>query len=93
MGPCPKGVGAGSNILGGSGLAYGEAVLRSAVAWSIRSTASRPVMPAHMPRASACGVTPTIFASNKSSGSTNGLAGVPFAMAMACPNSAAVFRS
>src|SRR5437879_4406883 len=39
------------------------------------STASRPFIPIVIPSALACGVASTIFASNKSSGSTNGFAG------------------
>jgi hypothetical protein len=60
---------------------------------SIRSTASRPVIPATTPSAAACGVNSTIRASSRSSGSHNGRCGVPRAIATACPNRSAVFTS
>ena len=40
-------------------------------------------MPMRMPNDSAFGVQPTIFESNRSSGSANGCAGVPLQMAIA----------
>src|SRR5262249_42568390 len=55
---------------------------------SIRSTASRPVMPTRTPNDSALGVTPTMRASKRASGSVSGQAGGPLAMAMAWVNSA-----
>src|SRR5262249_19130231 len=63
------------------------------LACSNNSTACLPVMPGRIPSACACGVASTILAGSKSSGSTSGLAGVPRQIAMAWPNSAAVFTS
>ncbi len=63
---------------------------RSLEATSINSTASLPVIPILMPMPWACGVTATIFAAYRSSGSVSGLEGVPLAIAIACPNSAGV---
>ncbi len=56
---------------------------------SSASTASRPVMPTFTPRASAVRLTSRILASNRSSGSHNGWAGVPRAIATARSNSLA----
>jgi hypothetical protein len=50
---------------------------------NIRSTASRPVIPAVTPKAAACGVNSTIRASSRSSGSASGSCGVPRAIANA----------
>src|SRR5262249_9502027 len=66
---------------------------RFCCAASNSSTASLPVIPIFTPSSLACGVASTILASNKSSGSTSGLAGVPRAIAIACPNSPAVLMS